>query len=181
MIKKYKKEKIIQRIMNEEIFEIKCIEKSLILTPEHLNQNIHNLIFNILKNQCENTCIKNIGFIKKVIKIKEIVHDEIMKMTPNLNIRILLEIESYLPKIGDKIKIKVDLIFSHGIFANFNSLKVLIPIHHCGNYSLIQDFAESYLKNKGTNQTIKKNDIIEIEITNIRFEKENYSCLGKID
>jgi DNA-directed RNA polymerase subunit E'/Rpb7 len=166
--------------MNNNIYKIINFEKSLIMSPDYLNDQYDNYILEYIKKECENMCLKDIGYIKKIIKIKEIIHDEIMKMTPNINVKVNVEAEVYYPTINDILNIKVELIFNHGIFANFNKLKVLIPIYNCEQYELIQDFSETYLKHKETQKKIKKNDIIEIQLTNIRFEKDNYSCLGKI-
>jgi DNA-directed RNA polymerase subunit E'/Rpb7 len=166
--------------MNEDLFEIKHIERTLILHPDQLNYNYKDIIYDLIQKDCVNSCIKEIGYVKQIIKIQKIVYDEIMKMTPNIFIKVLIEIECYLPKIGDHLQIRVELVFNHGIFANFNKIKVLVPIYNCQEYELIQDFTETYLQKKNSLSKIKKNDIIYIEITNLRFEKENFSCLGKI-
>jgi len=166
--------------MNDQHFKKTYIEKSIILLPQQLDKNYEQTLFEMIQKECENICIKDIGYIRKLVKINKIVHNDIMKMTPNVNLKLLLEVESYLPQVGDQLQIKVEFIFTHGIFANFNTLKLLIPIHNCTPYELCQEKNDFYLIHSKTKQKIQKEDIISIEITNIRFEKNNYSCLGKI-
>jgi len=92
-----------------------------------------------------------------------------------------VEIFCYLPKIGDRLDILVEFVFNHGIFGAFEKIKVLVPIQSCQNWEFLQEFTELILFEKDNpHNKIRKGDIITIEIQNIRFEKENYSCLGKI-
>lgn len=167
--------------MNNHLFKNQIINIRLYLEPKQLNKNYQETLYDLVCDKIEKKCKKNYGYINKVISIKECVYEEIMKMIPNVYFLMQVNIETYMPSIGDKIKINIEFIFNHGIFGSFEKIKVLIPIQNCSNYSLKQEFSQLILaNNKNQKNIIKKDDIIEIEITNVRFEKENFSCLGKI-
>lgn len=167
--------------MNTDIFSQEEIETRVSLEPNKLNKNYKEQLLEIVRNKFENTCIKNKGYIRKVISIKEIVNEEIMKMIPNVYFSLVALVHCYIPKIGDFLDIQVDFVFNHGVFGVFEKIKVLIPIQSCEDWTLQQDFSALYLVHKTDSQkNIKKGQILRVEIKNTRFEKDNFSCLAKI-
>jgi len=167
--------------MNQELFETKIVETHVCLEPKELDSNFEEILYQKVKKKLEDTCLKDYGYIYKVISIHKYMFEEIMKMIPNIFFLIEVKINSYLPKIGDKIKINVEFIFNHGIYGGFEKIKVLVPIQTLHDWKLNQEFSHLMLIHKDNiKNTIKKGDIIHVEITNIRFEKQNFSCLAKI-
>jgi len=150
-----------------------------------LDCKYEKVIYEQMKKECEHRCIKDVGYIRKVVRVSNVMKDEIMKMTPSISMKLQIEVETYLPKIGDVLHLKVEFVFTHGIFFNFNSLKILIPIYNCPLYELKQETNNTsqqtmYLKRETDSHEIRKDQRILILLTNIRFEKDNYSCLGKL-
>jgi len=167
--------------MNADIFSQEEIETRVSLEPDKLDKNYKEKLTEIVRKNFENTCLKNKGYIRKVVGIKEIVNEEIMKMIPNVYFSVIALVQCYIPKIGDFLDIHVDFVFNHGIFGGFEKIKVLIPIQSCEEWTLQQDFSALYLVHKTDSQkNIKKGQILRVEIKNIRFEKDNFSCLAKI-
>ena len=62
------------------------------------------------------------------------------------------------------------MIHNSGVFVNLSNIKILIPNKNnfsCENNKLIIN-----------DKTFVKGDLINVKITNIRYEKNKYSCLG---
>ena len=61
-------------------------------------------------------------------------------------------------------------------FAEKYKLKILIPMNTIKNYNFNRD--KSCLENK--KQIIEKDDKIDIEIAETRYESGQYSCIGSL-
>jgi DNA-directed RNA polymerase subunit E'/Rpb7 len=168
--------------MNEHLFQDNILETRVCLLPEELDKNYQDLLLQKVKLQFEKTCIKNIGYIDTVININEYIHEEIMKMVPDVFFLLKVKVKSFIPKIGDQVKMNVDFVFNHGVFGGFEKIKILIPIQVCENdWKLQQDFSGLFLSNKiNPKLNIKKGAEVLVELNKIRFEKDNFSCLAKI-
>jgi DNA-directed RNA polymerase subunit E'/Rpb7 len=165
--------------MNEHLFQIKEISSKIVLNPQYCNKDYENILLDILKNKYENISMKNVGYIKKVYEIVD-KKQEIMKIIPSISFVCVIKVLVYLPQINDELEINVDFIFNHGIFGYFEKIKILIPLQYCDDWELHQDFSSVYMKNKNNGELIKVHSKIKIKILNIRFEKDNFSCLATI-
>ena len=152
------------------------------LSPEELNCDFETHLLKLIKGKYEKTCMKSIGYIYEIISIKKIMYEEIMKMVPNVMFVINVKVKSYLPEANDEIELKVNQIFQHGIFGSIDKIKVLIPIQNCGDYIVEQDKKSEYYLIHKTVKTkqIKMNDRIHAQLKKIRYEKDTYSCLAKL-
>jgi DNA-directed RNA polymerase subunit E'/Rpb7 len=166
--------------MNDHLFEIKNMSVKTSLAPNELCKSYKNLLQNKISEKYSSVSIQNFGFIKKILKINEIKFEEIMKIIPNVNFTCSIQVLAYLPKVNDELYIKVDFIFIHGIYGCFEKIKILVPLQSCNNFELKKDFSSTYIKNIEDNSIIKKESIIKICLTSVRFDKNNYSCLAKI-
>jgi len=168
--------------MNENLYIENILETRVCLSPEELTAEYQELLFSKVKKQFEKTCLKNIGYITQVIKIHEFIHEEIMKMVPDVFFLLKVKVKSYIPSVGDQVKMNVDFVFNHGVFGAFEKIKILIPIQICEiDWNIQQDFTGLFLVNKKVpTRTIKKGMNIVVELNKIRFEKDNFSCLAKI-
>ena len=66
------------------------------------------------------------------------------------------------------------MMFNHGIFASVDKLKVLIPQKDLIGYRF-NDADKTYSKH---GKNISKDDNIKVKITNIKYMKKEYSCIG---
>ena len=144
--------------------------------PKYMTNDINNVILSKIKDKYTKTCSEKYGYILEIIKLNQILLSGINDCNNNLFFQVECETKMLLPKIGKKINCKIDMIFQHGIFSGFQNLKVLIPITNLDNW--IFDISNNFFK-KGS-QKMKINDLIQVEITEIRYENCKYSCIGKI-
>lgn len=144
---------------------------------EYMNNNIHTHIFDSLKKKYEGTCTEEKGYLINVNKINRIIEKS---LTEDVELYFLCDCNADVlkPFKGENLKLKVTMIFIHGIFCQLNNLKLLIPHDKLNDY--IFDTKKQIYIHKNNNKEIKLNDEINVKITDIRYKKKNYNCIGQI-
>tara|TARA_B100000131_G_C17969229_1_gene553740 strand:- start:105 stop:569 length:465 start_codon:yes stop_codon:yes gene_type:complete len=139
-----------------------------IFPPDLLTREWKNSLLDILKEKYEDTS-HSVGYIKKVTNIKDIIHNWI-DSNHNLNIKVFCDCDIIILNIGNILECEIQMIHNSGVFVNLSNIKILIPNKNnfsCENNKLIIN-----------DKTFVKGDLINVKITNIRYEKNKYSCLG---
>ena len=153
----------------------KIIELPLEISPEYMVKQIKKYVYDFAKSKYEGTCSKENGYIVSVKKYLKTVSVHLNDNSNNIMFLAKFKVLCLKPEINKKFSCVVEMIFRHGIFAQINNLKVLVPA------SILEDFEfnkDSFTKK---NLSIKKGDTIDIIITEIKYEKQNYSCIGKLN
>ena len=151
------------------------INLSVKISAQCMNNNIHKHIFESLKKKYEGTCTQEKGYMININKINHIVEQSLTEDVElyficNCNVNVLKPVK------GKDLKLKVTMIFIHGIFCQLNNLKLLIPNDQLSDY--IFDAKQKIYTGKNTK--IRLNDEINVKITDIRYKKKNYNCIGQI-
>jgi DNA-directed RNA polymerase subunit E'/Rpb7 len=144
--------------------------------PKFMIQDINNIILTKIKDKYTKTCSEKNGYILEIIKLNKILFSGINDCNYNLFFKVNCQTKMLLPKIGKRINCKIDMIFQHGIFSGFKNLKVLVPISNLDKWNF--DVSSNSFKKES--QQLKVNDLINLEITEIRYENCKYSCIGKL-
>ena len=142
--------------------------------PKFMIQDINNIILTKIKDKYTKTCSEKNGYILEIIKLNKILFSGINDCNYNLFFKVNCQTKMLLPKIGKRINCKIDMIFQHGIFSGFKNLKVLVPISNLDKWNF--DVSSNSFKKES--QQLKVNDLINLEITEIRYENCKYSCIG---
>ena len=139
-----------------------------IFPPNLLNKDWKINLFEILKNKYEETAQLN-GYIKKVNKVIDIIHNRI-DSNHNITIKTFCECDMIVLKVGNIMRCNIDMIHQSGVFVNLSNIKILVPNKNQFECRDNQLHIHNKIYNKG--------DEIDVKITNIRYEKNKYSCLG---
>ena len=158
--------------------ETVTISKDIELSPSSLHQGYFNDIYNNLCDKYRDTCTKDNGYIIDILDDLKLNSNRISNNTANIIFNVSFTAKILKPEIGNEIKCSVDMLSWHGIFAGINKLKVLIPENALTNYYFDQQ--NSKYVNKKSKSEIKNGDEITIELTDIRYTKNNYNCIGKL-
>mgnify|MGYP001265394446 CR=1 FL=1 len=150
------------------------IKNNIELTPDKLDSNINKYLLEQLKNKFTGTCSKENGYIVDIVKINKIISNTISNTSGNAVFNVECSYNTLKPEIGKVIDFKVIMISSHGIIAMINKLKIFIPCKDLVDYKF-NDTDKTYSKRK---KTISKDDNIKVKITNIKYMKKEYSCIG---
>jgi DNA-directed RNA polymerase subunit E'/Rpb7 len=153
------------------------VNQKVSIEPKYLHQDIEYFILEKIKNKSIGQCSLENGYILDVIDIKNI-GENIIETTNSL---IVFDVE-YLadvlkPAIGDINIGKVCMIFEYGIFVNvFGIMKILIPKKSIVDY----DYEDKKFVSKDGKDDILIDTDLQIEIIMIKYEKKQFSCIGKI-
>ena len=150
------------------------VTNTIELTPDKLDYNIYNSLSEQLSEKFTGTCSKQHGYILNVVKINKIISNTISNTSGNAVFNVEYTCNALKPEIGKIIDFKVMMMFNHGIFASVDKLKVLIPQKELIGYRF-NDADKTYSKHC---KNISKDDNIKVKITNIKYMKKEYSCIG---
>lgn len=148
------------------------------LYPQDLDYNYKSTILNRLKQEYEGKAIENYGLIRSIKKIVKIEEEKIMDPIPNVFFNVKALIYSYIPRQNDIIKMTIEKIIPYGIFLQMDFFRVLIPLSNLDENVRI-DVKNSSLIIK-EEKIYKQGMDIEIQLQEIRFEKNGYNCLAKV-
>ena len=155
---------------------IQTIKRRFCIDPQFLDKNYKISLFKKIKETTTDECNKEYGYFLDVKRILKITDNNISSNSEIVFI-VEFEVETLLPEKGKEFEGTVCMIFNSGVFVNIkNKLKVLIPISQLTNYSY--NNTENIFVSE--NKTIKKDDIINICILDIKYSKKQFSCFGKI-
>ena len=147
------------------------IESIVGISPEFLSKgDIKKAIRNKIDEIFLNKCYYEYGFIVKILyKSIKILENETSLTDSNINFKVSFKVYVVKPEKYDKIKCKVNMIFNHGVFAGIYNLKILIPKNELKEYEFMKIDDSSVF-----------DDDVMCEITAIRYDKKQYSCIGKL-
>ena len=120
-------------------------------------------------------CDQDYGYVEKISEDITIVSNTVSAVGNSVNFLCRFGIKCFKPIIGQKYSAKVCMIISNGIFAELSGkIKVLVPYNKMEEYKYDP---EKGVFRKGK-KSIKTQDVIEVELTLIKYENKNFSCIG---
>ena len=160
------------------------IEGNVTLTPSELRENIQELLVSKL-NKKYLTCNINYGYVYKILAVHNKYTTLIDNNSSNINFDLKFKIERILPIVNMKLNCTVHTIFNHGIFAQVeDKIKILVPSSTISDYFFQKNQSDSIPAScfckKDKSSIIKKNDTISIIITDVKYSKNRYNCIGKL-
>ena len=153
------------------------VEQKISIEPKFLNSKLNCYIFKKLQEKMVGKCDQNYGYILKVYDNITILGNILSSASCNVFFHIRFDIKILKPKIGNLYEGTVFLVFSEGIFVEVaNKMKILVHVDKMNNYKY------SKKKNifKKDLKTISKDDVVEIAIDMIKYEKQNFNCIGSL-
>lgn len=163
-----------------DIFEKSCFSRKKIrlpvyLDPEYLDLSFEEHILNQTKKKLENTCIHEIGFISKVMKVKSILYNHILDIVPKTLFMVEFIILVFIPTKQKRIKLPVSQIINHGIFYYYNTnLRFILPLVLCPYFYYHASSLQSSLQES---HKIQLNDVIDTLIVDSKYEYNGFSCI----
>ena len=152
------------------------MEKTLCVEPKHLDENIMTHIKEKLATQIVGSCDQNHGYISKVYDDVKIIENIVSSAGPGVFFRVKFTAKAMKPEVGGTYTGKICMIFATGIFAEVDGkIKVLIPSDKLTGYR----YSKSGVYKKGS-AVLSVGQDIEFRIDMIRYDKQNFSCIGSL-
>ena len=147
--------------------------RTICLDPALLDHNITSHILAKARSAWEGKCTKDDGFIKRILSIERIVDNYISPATSGIMFDLLLNVDTLKPDVGDVFFERVQKVIPQGIFTD-REIVAVIPAQTLHGYVFDKD-REVFVKG---DRDICVGDEIKIEITAIKYEKNNFKYIG---
>jgi DNA-directed RNA polymerase subunit E'/Rpb7 len=157
---------------------IKITNDKVSIESKYLDSDIKDHILDKLKKCMEGNCTLDNGYIIAVNKIIDIGENKIGCANSFVIFDVTYEVEILKPEKGQFMSGKVCMVFQHGIFVDVcGKMKVLIPSSSMIGYKYSSD---KNLFQKDDNKILCGIEI-DIEIVMTKYEKKQFSCIGKLN
>jgi DNA-directed RNA polymerase subunit E'/Rpb7 len=153
------------------------IDKKIYLEPQFLNENLVLHISKSIKDQILGKCDKNNGYILKIYDNISILGNKVSSSGSGVYFNVRIDVKTLMPKIGGVYEGVVCFLFCDGIFVEVHGkMKILIRIDSMNGYKY------NKIKNifKKDTKTIAEGDKVEISINMVKYEKQNFNCIGNL-
>lgn len=153
------------------------IEKNIYIHSKYFGKNIRENIAEEVKRKFSNYCDKDHGYIIHIHDKITIIGNIVAPSGMGAFFNVIFYADTLKPSIGAKYRGRVCMLFPNGIFVDVKEkLKVLLPVEKMGEYKYKDN--DNIFK-KGKNK-IEIDSEVELEITSIKYEKQNFQCIGKL-
>ena len=153
----------------------------IVLSPSDLIYDIEDIVFQKVISKMKSFAFEEHGIITDIKEIKSIEHQRITEISTAIFTVALILVDCYKPRVHDIIQCKIRKIFNYGLFFSENELRILIPISTIQSDWTLEKVKDDYiLRNTKTNATLSSNSEVPIQIQDVRFEKNGFSCIAKM-
>lgn len=153
------------------------MERKICIEPKYLDDNIKSHLLKKIQKDILGKCDQSYGYVTKIYKKIEIVENIISTAGPGVFFLVKFEAQVLKPEVGSEYEGVVCMVSSHGIFVEvFQKIKVFIPADKMDGFK----FDKNKQVFKRGKETISESDTVEISITMIRYEKQNFNCIGSL-
>ena len=162
---------------------ISNIKRRMCLDPEFLDSNIRTHLLNEIKKNTENECNKEHGYILQVNRIVEIEKNNISSASSDIVFTVIFEALTLKPTQGDKFESKIVVILSNnqGILVNVrDKFMVIIPATNIGEFVFDVYEGVKTIRNPEQTRSYMENDILKIEIRDVKYEDKVFKCVGSM-
>jgi len=156
------------------------INRTISLPPKFLDSNVKVHIQDIVNKEV-NTCSREYGYIISILRLISCNEGTVSPTSSNILFNVKFEAETVKPESNSIFEGTVIMIDQNGIMVGVKDiLKILVP--HTQIKGLKYDSTtNSYRIIMSNKKSIEKNDVIKVKITDIRYSRNNYSCIGTLN
>jgi DNA-directed RNA polymerase subunit E'/Rpb7 len=153
------------------------VERKVFLEPKYLDSKILTHIDSKLKKQLIGNCDQEYGYVIKIYENLSILSNTVSSAGTGVYFHVRFSLKTLKPKVGNTYEGTVCLIYPDLIFVEVaNKMKILIRDDKMNGYRY------SKTKNifKKDTKTIMVGDKVQIVIDMIKYEKQNFNCIGSL-
>lgn len=154
----------------------KIIQTELFIHPEAFHSDkFYDHVLEQVKLK-ETTCDCEVGYIDQIYQIIDIKNPHLLD-DGYCKVRVDVECNIFKPEIGKKVEVIVKTISEHGIFAELGRNRFLIPI---ATLESRFEYRNNKYYEKGKSTQIDVSDVIQVNVTNFRYDNKCFCCIGEL-
>lgn len=152
------------------------IRQNVSINSKFLDKNINAHLLNKLQTTMVGKCTLEYGYILGINKIIKSGYNSITPANSLVVFDLIYEAEVLKPEIDSELSGTVCMVFQHGIFVDIQGkMKVLVPTTSMPTYV----YKESMFVDDNENE-ISMGVKLKITIVMIKYDKKEFSCIGKL-
>ncbi len=152
------------------------IQKQISIEPCFLNKDLtkhlHAKILSTLKNQCD----QKYGYILEIGENITILGNIVSSAGKDVFFDVKFTAKTLKPTINSEYEGIVVMVLQQCIFVLVGQMKVVVPTDKMIGFKF-NKAGSSFVKGS---QTIKQNSKVVVRIENIKYEKQNFNCIGSL-
>jgi DNA-directed RNA polymerase subunit E'/Rpb7 len=162
-------------------YESTVLDTEIYLETEHINENYEAYLLEKLRDQYEGTANEQFGIINRIDGIKNLEQKRILDNSTFVIFQVTFMVHRYMPKVKDLLEIPITKITLYGIFISDHQIRILIPqAYLTDNYTIERNDATFALHCHSSKKIFHEGSVLPVEIQDIKFEKNGFSCLALI-
>ena len=152
------------------------IHRNICIEPQFLNNNIMSNLLIKLREITLNECTKKYGYILEVIRIINVIDNQISSANSDIVFTVKFEAIILKPEVNSIFEGEVCMIIKDCVFLDVKKrLKVLVQLGDLG-YKLDNN-TNCIVKD---NHKISQGDILKVKITGVKYCKQRFNCFGNL-
>ena len=152
------------------------LRRKIPLAPKYFNSSLKKHLYDKLNDSLKNKCTQTSGYVVSVNPEIEVSESPVNIHGQGL-FEVSYSVQTLKPRKGQILDGIVCMVFAQGVLVEIHGkMKVLIPPDRLGEY----DFDEGVFVHKEDDDadTIKEGDPISVKIDMIKYENNNFNCIG---
>lgn len=156
--------------------DMKTITRWIKINPRYIGDGLPDHVRDEIVKQMSNECDEHTGHVIRVVKVYDIIDNQIQNSSSEMVVLVKFDIEIFKPADGLKVPSVIKAIYPDGILVEaYDIQKILIPVSSYRDFYVFQD---NLLTHGDT--TLSKGDNLDVNITAVRYDDHCFSCLGVI-
>jgi DNA-directed RNA polymerase subunit E'/Rpb7 len=156
--------------------DTKTITRWIKINPRYIGVGLSEHVRDEIVKQMSNECDEHTGHVIRVIKVYDIIDNQIQNSSSEMVVLVKFDIEIFKPVSGLKVPSVIKAIYQDGILVESHDIqKILIP---ASTYRDSYVFEDNMLTHG--EKTLSKGDNLGVNITAVRYDDHCFSCLGVI-
>jgi len=160
--------------------EDKTVTLSVRLEPSKLTPDYRCHLLSMLREKYTDRCIRDLGYVFDISDIV-ILSNSIQNEDGSVLFSVDASCSIMMPHIGQELDTVVDMIFAHGLFVSYRKImQVLVPFHKLTEKQYVFKTGFGSCSYASPSHTIHIHDPIRVRLTDFRFHKDHYACIGEL-
>jgi DNA-directed RNA polymerase subunit E'/Rpb7 len=157
---------------------ISALTRNIYIQPNYIDSNIMKNVFSMLKKKYEKTCSEEDGLILSIDSIIK-VDNMISKDSCYVIFEIIFNATVIKPEKGLKVLVKPSYLLStKGIFGKIHdNISIFVPEINMSKDWKYEDESYKFIKDDKVIKIIDKDSMIDVVITDIKFNSTKYNCV----
>lgn len=166
---------------------LKFFQKSICLEPKYFDKRLKDALLLHSKATFIGKCSKEDGYVLDIVSIVEIVDNHISSSNSSSIFTLKLVAKLLRPEVGNHLNATVNMVRQEGIFCRCeDKLNIFIPVKQLQDTHVFDRVQGVYTTLTGTGTEPERfskigiKSVITVEITAVRYSKNNYTCIANL-